>query len=477
MNSVSVRPGRDWVRRNDQASQVGPSYQDCLAEDKIVPPEDIRCTSNDPDLLSYDFTRHRYFDKEFHDREVKGLWSRVWQMACREEEIPEPGDISVYEIAGSSFIIVRGEDLKIRAFRNTCMHRGMKLCEQDTVVSELKCPFHGFTWDLAGNLIDVPMRWDFPNMKDDSVRLSEVQVGLWGGFVFINPDPDAPSLESFLGVLPRHMSGYMDYSDKYITRHVKKIFPCNWKLGVEVFLESYHTLVTHPQFTGFLADENGQYDVYGPHVSRFILPTGKQAPAIAENLSEQAVVNEFFVENELGTPPTVAEGVTARAFLSEYMRDFYTAKSGRDYSSCPETELIDTTQYSLFPNLIVWRTLLFPAVYRIRPNGNDPHSCIWEWYFMADVPSSGIRPPAAEMEDISDITFTEALKNYSPLMGVTYDQDFRNLTAIQQGISGALDVPMQFAEYQEIRIKHLEKTLDAYLDKYAPETALGQNAA
>lgn len=471
MNNVVVRSGRTWTRRPNQDKQVGPTYQDYLAEDKLQSPDDVMRPSVDPELTSYTFSRNRYISQEFHDREVKGLWSHMWQMACREEEIPEAGDISVYEIVNASFIVVRGDDLKIRAFRNTCMHRGMKLCAQDTSIGKLRCPFHGFTWNLEGELIDVPMKWDFPDMADESVRLSKVQVGLWGGFVFINPDPDAPSLESYLEVLPRHFSGYLDYSDKYITRHVKKIFPCNWKLGLEIFLESYHTLVTHSQFAGFLADENGQYDVYGRHVSRFMLTTGKQAPAIAENLPDQAIVDEFFLENELGAPPQVPDGMTARAFLAEHMRALYTTLSGRDYTSCPEAELIDTTQYSLFPNMVVWRTLLFPAVYRIRPNGNDPHSCIWEWYFMGDVPASGIRPPAAEMEDISEITFTEALKDYSALMGVTYDQDFNNMLAIQQGMACAPDVPMQFAQVQEIRIKHFEKMIDEYLDKYAPETA------
>lgn len=469
MDKVAVRPGRDWTRRPEQDKQVGPKYQDYLAADQRQVPEDIRLPSPDPGLASYTFTRDRYVSQDFHDREVKGLWSHVWQMACREEEIPEAGDISVYEIASASYMIVRGDDLQIRAFRNTCMHRGMKLCTQDTSVGKIRCPFHGFTWNLAGEITDIPMRWDFPGLTDEAVHLAEVRVGLWGGFVFINPDPEAPSLESFLGVLPRHLSGYLDHSEKFIAAHLRKILPCNWKLGIEAFVESFHTLQVHPQFTGFLADENGQYDILGRHASRFCLTIGKQATAIVEPLSEQAIVNEFFEANGLGAPPTVPEGVAARAFLADHMRAVYQAQSGRDYSSCPEAELIDSTQYSIFPNMVLWRTLVFPAIYRFRPNGNDPHSSIFDLYIIGDVPASGVRPPPAEVIEMGDMTFGEALRDFSELLGETYDQDYQNMSVQQQGMIGSPDVPMQFASSQEIRIKHLEKVVDEYLDQYAPQ--------
>lgn len=468
MKTKFVRPDKKWERRADQTKRVGPRYHENLAADKILPPEDMRQPAPAADL-NFSFTRHRYVSQSFHEREVKGLWAHVWQMACREEEIPEEGDISVYEIAGSSFIIVRGDDSKIRAFRNTCKHRGMKLCAYDTSVDELRCPFHGFTWDLEGKLIDVPSRWDFPDLDEGATGLSEVQIGLWGGFVFINPDPDAPSLASYLEVLPEHFQGHLDHSEKYITAHWRKILPCNWKLGIEAFIESYHTIQVHPQFTGFLSDENGQYDILGRHISRFLLTNGQHATAIAEPLSGQTIVDEFFAANGLSDAPTLPEGITPRAFLAEYMREQYTSQSGRDYSLCSESELIDSNQYSVFPNMVLWRTLIFPAVYRFRPNGNDPHSCIFDLYLLGDVPASGIRPPAAEVQDMGDTSFLDALKDYSPLLAETYQQDYQNLALQQQGMAGSPDESLLLAQTQEIRIRHQEKTVDEYLAKYAPE--------
>lgn len=470
MNKVLVRPGRDWERRPDQDKQVGFRYHENLVNDKLLPPEDMRQPAPSGEQ-PYTITRDRYVSQSFHDREVRGLWSHVWQMACREEEIPEVGDVSLYEIAGFSFIIVRGNDSKIRAFRNTCKHRGMKLCAYDTSVSELRCPFHGFTWNLEGNLTDVPMRWDFPDLDDEATRLSEVQVGIWGGFVFINPDPEAPALLSFLEVLPEHFKGHLDHSQKYITAHWRKILPCNWKLGIEAFIESYHTMQVHPQFTGWLADENGQYDILGRHISRFLLTIGKHTTAIANPLPEQTVVDEFFLANGLGEAPTLPQGVTARAFLADIMRERYSSLSGRDYSSCPEAELIDSNQYSVFPNIILWRTLIFPAVYRFRPNGNDPHSTIFDLYLLGDVPASGIRPPAPEVQDIGDRSFQEALSDFSVLLGETYQQDYQNLALQQEGMAGSPDETLLTAQTQEIRIRHLEKVIDEYLDQYAPEAS------
>lgn len=471
MEKLAVRPGREWTRRPNQDEQTGANYRDHLAKDRTQPAEDLRRHYADEETASYTITRHRYISQSFHDREVEGLWDHVWQMACREEQIPEAGDISVYEIAGRSYLVIRGDDMKIRAFRNTCTHRGMKLCTHDTSLTKLRCPFHGFSWNLEGKIIDIPMRWDFPGVKDEDVGLREARVGLWGGFVFINPDPDAPSLESFLEVLPEHMSGYADHEQKYIAAHFRKVLPCNWKLGIEAFVESYHTITTHPQFTGFLSDENGQYDILGRHVSRFCLTNGAHATAIADDLPGQVVVDEFFAANGLGNPPSLPQGMTPREYLVEYMRDKYASASGRDYSDCPETQVIDPIQYTLFPNIIMWRGLIFPAVYRFRPNASDPRSCIFDLYLLGDVPASGERPPAAETFDMGDMSFTEALKDISVLLAQTYEQDFDNLRMQQNGMAGAPDVPIVMAQAQEIRIRHLEKIIDQYLDRYAPLAA------
>ena len=93
---------------------------------------------------------------------------------------------------------------EIKAYYNACLHRGRQLKDYDGRCTEFRCPFHGFTWALDGALARSPRRWDFPHVDDAEFALPEAKVGTWGGFVFINPDPDAEPLEDFLGDLPEH---------------------------------------------------------------------------------------------------------------------------------------------------------------------------------------------------------------------------------------------------------------------------------
>ena len=109
--------------------------------------------------------KQRYYDQKFYDLECERLWPRVWQMACREEDIPEVGDHVNYEIAGMDVIIVRNEGGVIKAFRNVCMHRGRKLKEFNGRDEELRCAFHGIAWNLDGTLKQVPCKWDFPQVR------------------------------------------------------------------------------------------------------------------------------------------------------------------------------------------------------------------------------------------------------------------------------------------------------------------------
>src|SRR3546814_3009319 len=103
-------------------------------------------------------------------------------MACRVDELRNVGDTWVYEVASLSFVIVRSDPQTIKAFYNSCLHRGRPLRDCPGQVSHLKCPFHGFTWGLDGGLRGVPAREEFPTVTNEAFRLPEAKVALWGGF-------------------------------------------------------------------------------------------------------------------------------------------------------------------------------------------------------------------------------------------------------------------------------------------------------
>ena len=204
----------------------GISYQELLDQDS--------CTV--PPVLRFDKQRHdgpnripveRYISKEFFDLEVDRVWKRVWQMACREEDIPNVGDHLVYDIVGMSFLIVRSDEDEIKAYWNACLHRGLQLRHRRGHSAQLRCPYHGWCWSLKGDLKQIPADWDFEHVNKEEQALPSVKVGRWGGFVFINPDPDCESLESFLGELPEHFKRWA-LEDRYKAAHVAKIIHCNW---------------------------------------------------------------------------------------------------------------------------------------------------------------------------------------------------------------------------------------------------------
>ena len=128
----------------------GLTYQQLLEADSRPVPEILR-ESSPRYLGSHDIPVERYTSRAFHELEVEKLWKRVWQMACREEDLPAVGDHVVYEIANFSVLVVRSAPDSIRAFHNVCLHRGRLLKERDGNAREIRCSFHGFTWSLDGS--------------------------------------------------------------------------------------------------------------------------------------------------------------------------------------------------------------------------------------------------------------------------------------------------------------------------------------
>ena len=175
----------------------GLTYQDLLDLDTHPVPDVLR-TQSPKDMGLNEFSVKRYTTKDYHDKEVEHLWKKVWQMVCREEDIPEVGDHHRYDIAGMSFLIVRTESGEIKAFPNACLHRGRMLKEFDGRATELRCPFHGFCWKLDGKFSDIPADWDFPQINQGEFDLPELPVATWAGFVFINPDQNCAPFDDFM---------------------------------------------------------------------------------------------------------------------------------------------------------------------------------------------------------------------------------------------------------------------------------------
>jgi phenylpropionate dioxygenase-like ring-hydroxylating dioxygenase large terminal subunit len=442
----------------------GPSVQDVLAGDVNPAPAVMREESPAVGQSLEDVSVERYFSKAWHEREVEKVWRRTWQLACRVEEIPNVGDHIVYEIVHDSLIVVRASPTDIRAYVNSCLHRGTQLRTEAGSVKQFRCPFHGFTWNLEGQLIDIPGAWDFPQIERETFCLPQAKVGVWGGFVFVNFDPDCETLESYLEILPSHFAAF-GLEDRYVAAHVAKIMPCNWKLAMEAFIEAYHVPAAHPQVLGYYGDENTQYDVYPGvrHVDRMISIQGVPSPSLA-NLEPEVTIRHmrrdvpFFA----GAPIEDEPGETARAKLAARARRKISRSSGKDMSGLSDTESLDLIEYSLFPNMVPWGGQALPVCYRFRPHGDNPEASIMEIMFLFSKAPDGSHPEPAAIHWLSaDEPWSTAKELGSAAM--VADQDTDNLKRIQRGLRASKKPGVTLARYQESRIRHFHDTLDAYM--------------
>lgn len=451
--------------RSGAASNAGPQlfYQEIVAQDKNPPPEDIRKVSGDKIGIE-GIDKQRYISPDFHRLEVERMWSRVWQIACREEEIPEVGDVVVYEIADHSLLITRVTESEIKAYYNSCLHRGRKLCSGNTSVEHFRCPFHGFTWALDGSLKEVPCKWDFPQVSADSHRLPEAKVGTWGGFVFINMDPDCIPLEEYLEDLPDQLK-VNRFENQYIHKRSRHVLPVNWKIAMESFIEGYHVAETH-HHTWKYQGEIAQCDVSPrwKHMNRSFQPIGVQAIDGHEKISEQEILDAWHFEAMGSKGPELPPGIRARSFIANWVRKQKEKGSGQDYSHVSDAEMIDVLQYLLFPNIVLFRGFSLPTVFRFRPNKNDPDSCIFDLYVMREVPQGKERPETAEIVEMGTMRYQDAgvLPKY---LGPIYDQDIDNIYNMQEGIKASRQQHLMLSETQEVRIRHFHQTLTEYVER------------
>lgn len=443
------------------------SYGDILDRDTRAVPAFMR-QGPVPDLGLDAVPVSRYISPEYFQKEVEHVWSRIWQMACREEEIPDVGDYHIYEIVGKSLIVVRTGPGEIKAFYNSCLHRGRKLVTQNGCKNEFRCPYHGFTWNTDGSFKENPIGWDFPQWRGRDMSLPEARVDTWGGFVFVNLDLAAEPLMSFIGPLAEHFAGY-DYENRYKAVHVSKVVRCNWKVLAEAFMESHHSVTTHPQILPFLADANSQYDLLSDYVSRQFSASGVPSPFVADrNYTPTEIIQAMggqggarrrgFEEGQTEVP----DGVSARAFAAQQARDALSAEDGWDYSDASDAEMVDALLYNLWPNMSFWAGYAPNLVYRWRPHGRDPESGVMDVIILKRVPKTGPRPKPAPVHELGVDEPWSSAAELGALAGI-FEQDMGNLPFVQEGLHASGSGVVHLGRYSEMRIRQLHRLIERYI--------------
>jgi nitrite reductase/ring-hydroxylating ferredoxin subunit len=418
--------------------------------------------------------KERYVSQEFFDLEMEKLWPRVWQMACREEEVPKVGDFLEYVIGDQSILVTRSDPDTIRAFYNTCPHKGTRLATGvgNFATGEIRCRFHAWRFELDGTNKEVVDRFDFPeSMTDAEVCLGQIKVGRWGGFVFINMDPAAESLESFLGPLPALLAPYGFEKMRYRSYRTV-IIPANWKSALDAFNEGYHVQGTHPQLLRWTDDTNMKYGALGKHnhmggqgeVKHEIRPSPRLGlgPGDYDERELLAVMIDelggLFLKEErqkvldLKDKP-LPEGKTAMDAYND-IRVQMLRNKGMDLGDLSDEQLLMSDDVHFFPNVV---GPIYPGsttLFRTRPNGLDPNTAIKDLWTLEWV------SPDEEREMCERKFYPDwSAKDW----GLVTNQDYANMAHVTAGMKSRGCTGLRLNPRQEHNVIHMHEVIDEYL--------------
>ncbi len=392
--------------------------------------------------------KERYTSPEFMQLEWDHLWSKVWLLGCREDQIPEPGDYMATDIGKESVLLVRQADGGIKAFHNVCMHRGNKLADEGGgSVERFVCGYHGWTYAIDGYFDDIPDLASFPQGAPPCGGLSELPCETRWSFVWFSLDRDVESFDDYIGELAGHFEPY-HFERMAMTRSVTAEWHCNWKAAVDAFAEAYHTATTHPQLLWYLDDLDIQFDLYDKH-SRYLIAFGVLSPRI-ESAPEIPPPLKAMLAGA-GIDPAGYDGPIngIRRAVQEHKRA-HQDESGKDYSDLHDDQLTDDYNYLIFPNVTFNTHADDLMLFRHRPHPTDPNRMMFDIWMFEYIPE-GEEWPAPPRHDHRPAGSTRSL-------GLVIDQDAANLATVQAGMHSS-GYPGLWLSDQEIRLRHFHRTI------------------
>jgi phenylpropionate dioxygenase-like ring-hydroxylating dioxygenase large terminal subunit len=420
-------------------------------------------TTGIPVRLPVSVPAYRYTSPEFAALERERLWPRVWQLACSADHVANVGDWFEHTVGPYSVLIVRGDDGELRAFQNVCLHRGNELCHgSGSGLSEIRCGYHRWCWDLAGRLREVPSRRGFGTLRNDDYGLMRVHVDTWGPLVFVNSAAEAEPLAEFLEGIPADIEwvGLDDFRCRYL---VSIGVPCNWKTLIDGFSETYHVQGIHREMLPSVDDVNGPQYLWTRH-GKLTQPYGVPSPRIRNRPDNQAVWESFvtIMGGRAGVPnlearpaaPDVPDGSSLRSELARLVRESAAAK-GVDFSAFSDEQIMTMQQYNLFPNVTA---VVFPdvlSVIRSRP-GETPDEAIMDAFVFE-------RHPAGDSSSrVKPLDLTVSADDPLPI-GLVLTQDVGNLKYAQRGLHQPGFTRLTLSG-EECRIVNLHRNLERWLD-------------
>jgi glycine betaine catabolism A len=421
----------------------------------------------------------RYFDPDFYRLENERLWSRTWQMACRLEEIPNEGDFVEYENVGRSVVIVRVSPTEVKAFYNSCRHRGVKLVEdRGTLRSGFVCSFHGWCYGLDGanTFLYQPDLFAEYNRAAEDLSLRECRLDFWGGCAFVNFDDNAPPLRAAIEPFASIVDAWHPESLR-TEWWLSWRLPVNWKLAMEAFMEGYHVRQTHPQLLPRSVRTTADYNNGSRFYTAGSRPTKEAQAAATVGMSSREFSESqlYFMRvyndglqgiyhkkdlwiaeklRSLELPDEPDQRFTAwRTALNEAIVEWH-QQAGMDVpdlSELPGQGISGGVLYT-FPNFFMLPSLSSAESYRIRPLG--PEECLFEIWSLTRYPK-GEEPPRPVRP--------EPMAGNDPRTPPIPAQDFSNLPKQQLGLhAGGIEF-MRLSDKIEGLIANAQRLVDGYL--------------
>ncbi len=407
--------------------------------------------AEDPDLGNELIPVERYYSPDFMEREWQKIWSKVWLLGGRSDDIKEAGDFICTDIGRESVIIVRQADGSVRAFPNVCLHRGNRLRPEGLGNAEnFRCMYHHWTYDREGKITHIPDLGSFPQGAPPEGRLPSLPCAEWGHFVWFSLNPDAGPLEDYLGVIPQHLNPY-HFERMAWKRDVTIEWDCNWKTSVDAFHENYHVQGIHPQLQWYLDDVNVQIDCYDLH-SRYLVPFATISPRVALPSTIPPAID--YMMRHAGMDPAEYEGRVSdiRLDLQKFIRK-NARKQGKDFSELNDDQLTDDYHYSVFPNVSMNIHAEDVMMFRQRPHPTDPDKMFYDLWMFELVPEGQEWPERVRHQHF---------KHGDKSIGQVLDQDAFNLPTVQKGMRSSAFKGL-WLNSQELRIRHFHNVIDGMI--------------
>ncbi len=400
----------------------------------------------------------RYTSPAFAALEHERLWPHVWQIACTIDHVAHPGDVFELRCGWLSVLVVRGDDGELRAFQNACRHRGNSLCEgMSAGLTELRCPFHRWTWDLAGQLREVPSRRGFGALRNEDMPLVAVSVDVWGPLVFVNVDPHAEPLLDFLDGVPADAE-WARLDEFRTVATTSTSVAANWKVVSDGFSETYHIQGLHREMLGSVDDVHAPQHLW-PHHGVSYQRYGVPSPRLGRDVDDQVVWDSFMLTQGgrlgsdfvAGAPmPPVPEGQTVQDVMAELFRTRQATEFGADMHGFDTDQVMDLTQYNLFPNatVLLWGEMINVILSRPGPTVDQAEMVTYLLLrHSADAPRS--QPMDFPVPPDGDL-------------GWILNQDTSVLTTMQRGLHQPGFTHLSLSS-EECRIANLHRNLERVL--------------